>query len=280
MPRYYRYRKKFKKYNKKLSKGNIFKHKSAKSQAKQIYYLNKKINYITKTTKPEVHTFKTNIVNWVNDVNPNIVNERNQRIAIYEEKLINDTEHLDRIPMQGQLLRVQNITFYGSFTLSSNRTVNYDDVGTNTNISLTSPQTAYMRILICKLKQGGGRVPARITQDGDPLGISGGYKDITPIFGPLVKGLGGQMTIIKQKIIKVNNETPFKAFKFTLNNKKVGNYKKLENWPTSFGQNEILVYYQYLSPASIQKQVGDTSVIISPGCVFSMNCKISYVDES
>lgn len=274
--KYYR-----KRYRNKLSKRNIFSKKSAKNQAKQIYYLNKKINYIRKTTAPETQTFTTNIVNWVNDVNPNIVSEYNQRIALYEEKLINTDLLTDRIDMKGDLLRVKNITFYGSFTLSPNRTVNYDDVGISQNISLTSPQTVYMRILICKLVQGGGRVPARITQDGPAIGTSGAYKDITPIFGPLVSGLGGQMTVIKQKIIKVNNNNPFKSFKFTLKNKSVGNFKKLENWPTAFGMNELLIYVQYLNPASIQKVVGGgTTSIISPGCVFSMNCKISYVDES
>lgn len=242
--------------------------------------MNKKVNYIEKTTAPEVHTYTTNLVNWVNDNVTEIVNEYHTSLGLYERKLINNQYNENGIHMKGDLIRVKNITFYGSFTLSPNRTASYIDVPLNYDIDITSPQTAYLKIIIARLKHGGGRIPERITQDGEPIGqVTGAYKDITPIFGPLVSGIGGQLSIIKQKIIKVNNKTPFKAFKFKLSNKQIGNFKTFENWPESYGRNELVLYVQYLNPASLQKRVGEDDVIISPGCVISINCKMSYVDE-
>lgn len=59
MPRYAKktYKKRVYRKRKTLKKSNIFSRKSAKSQAKQIYALNKKINHIQKLTKPEIQTF-------------------------------------------------------------------------------------------------------------------------------------------------------------------------------------------------------------------------------
>lgn len=59
---YYKGKKRyFKKYNKKktkkFSKFNVYRHRSSKAQASQIYSLNKKVSGIYKVTKPKVHMF-------------------------------------------------------------------------------------------------------------------------------------------------------------------------------------------------------------------------------
>lgn len=277
--KYNKYKRKYYKKNK-LSKGNIFGNKSAVNQAKQIYSLNKKIDYLQRINAPEIKTFTTNVLTWINDGDSNIVNEYHTNFGLYETKLVNNPGYVDNaIDMQGELLRVHSLKLYGSFTLSPNRSVTYTDGVTGLLMDVTSPQTAYIRIIIGKIRFGGGRVPGRITQDGSVIGTSNAYKNMTPIIGPLISGIGQQIQIIKQKVIKVTNKDPFKTFSINFSNKQVGNFKKLSNWPTSYGMNEIMVYIQYLNPASIQKEDGGNYTIISPGCVFNMNCKIAYVDD-
>lgn len=60
MPKRFRnFKKNYKKYNRKLSTRYIFENKSAKSQAAQIYALNKRLNYIAKQCRPEFKIYQS-----------------------------------------------------------------------------------------------------------------------------------------------------------------------------------------------------------------------------
>lgn len=55
-----RYRKRYSRRNRKLTKANIYGNRSARSQAGQIAALNRKINYISKRDRPEIKTLIKN----------------------------------------------------------------------------------------------------------------------------------------------------------------------------------------------------------------------------
>lgn len=278
------YKKSFKKkYRKALKKSNIFKHTGPKSQAKQIYALKKKINYYSKLNKPEVHTNTGEVFNWL--INMPIVNgEKHGLCPLYEGALIkNGAANPNGIEMKGDLIRVQNITLYGQFSLGSNVAPYIQDTDHHLNYNAYNNITAYMKIIIARLVYGGGRIPGRITQDGPQIGEGGVYTDMTPINGPLINGIGRQMKIIYTKIIKIDNIHQTKMFKIKLTNKMIGNFKKFENWPDSYGMNEILIYYQYVAPSILIHKYTDSGVPIedrvSPNTFFTMNYKCAYIDE-
>lgn len=277
-----------KKYRKTLKKSNIFRKTGAKSQAKQIYALKKKINYYSKLNRPEIHTHTGQIFNWIINM-PNASSERHSAVAFYEGVLIRREEggqviNPDGVEMRGDLMRIQNITIYGQFSLGSNINPNVQDDINHLNYSAYNNTTAYIKIIVCRLIYGGGRTPPRITQDGPLIGESGAYTDMTPINGPLINGIGKQMKIIYTKYIKIDSLHPTKIYKIKLNNKKIGNFKKFENWPTSYGMNEILIYYQYVAPSILIHRFDEQGVPVeqrvSPNTFFTMNYKCAYVDES
>lgn len=280
MPRKY-YKRRYKK--KTLKKSNIFKKTGAKSQARQIYALKKKINYFSKLNKPEVHTHTGNLFNWMLQM-PLTSSEKHGRVELYEGSLIKHGEvNPDGIEMKGDLMRIQNITLYGQISLGANIVPSVEDVNNHLDYDAYNNVSAYIKIIVCRLPYGGARIPQRITQDGPLIGESGAYTDMTPINGPLISGIGRQLKIIYTKYIKVDNLHPTKMYKIKLNNKKVGNFRKFENWPDSYGMNEIVIYYQYVAPSILIHQFNEQGVPIeqriSPNAFFTMNYKCAYVDE-
>lgn len=272
----------YKRRNKTLKKGNIFKKTGAKSQAKQIYALKKKINYYSKLNRPEVHTHTGEVFNWLINM-PLASSERHGFTSFYEGIFVRNDNNPNGVEMKGDLMRIQNITLYGQFSLGSNIAPYVEDEANRLNYNAFNNTTAYIKIIIARLPYGGGRCPLRITQDGPLIGQSGSYTDMTPINGPLMTGIGRQMKIIYTKTLKIDNMHPTKMYKIKLSNKKIGNFKKFENWPQSYGMNELLIYYQYVAPSVLIHRFnqGDEPIEqrISPNTFFTMNYKCGYIDE-
>ena len=110
------YKKKRYNYKKKtLKKSNIFTHKSAKSQAKQIYAINKKINYISKTTRPELQTTTIPMIyKRFIDANSRPIISDYGRLFFYSNYALN-SEQTGHIDLQGDMMRVRYIKFFGQF---------------------------------------------------------------------------------------------------------------------------------------------------------------------
>lgn len=237
-----RYRKRS--YRKKtLRKGNIFKNKSAKSQAKQIYALNKKINYIERKTKPETLVKQCVFVNQLFTTDGNVgsygLAEWHARYFLYEDKLfaaqpLGGTGYT----MVGTLLRPYNITISGLFE-NKNHTA---EIGGKVYDSI--PMTGYLRFIVARLSGGNqGRYPAQITK---PYGNT---PDIGLICGPLIDDVSASMKIIKHKIIKIDSQRDTRMFKIKIRNP--GTYRKGVDQGAATApayKNEYLIYIQYYAP--------------------------------
>lgn len=279
-----KYKKSYKK--KTLSKSNIFKNKSAKAQAKQIYGINKKIKYIQKVTSPEIQRLQDNLVekNFVDNTLRPIVHF-NSVLPLYKDYLLN-ADRSRHITIQGNILRVRYIQLYGYFGCIQDATMSGPwQQNESADLITTHPFTAYLRIIVCRLKKSCQAIPLRITQAPDEvIPESENYYDVKPINGPLISDLTSQLSVIKDKVIKINNTTPGKLYKIKLSPKKLGFiYRKppAGSNAATVGENELAIYYQYVCPNVFDyKNLSQTRLNIGPVCRFTMNINYGYLDQN
>lgn len=275
------YKKKY--YKKTLSKGNIYGKKSAKSQAKQIYALNKKINRIYKETAPEVQICSDNVyaATFTDSQTGDALQQVNFHHQLFENFVLNPSKQY-HVDLQGDIMRLRFLNLYGYFGVVNDSSLDGDwAFNTSKRLIEHQPFTAYMRIIVCRMKKGGGRLPGRITQDPNYTQTDTFY-DIKPIYGPLIEGVTSQLDIIKNKVIKVNVNNPFKAFKIHLSAKKLGYVYKKPVGAQADGENELAIYYQFLCPYRLKYYNTGTGATcyVGPHCRFTMNYTLGYVDQN
>ena len=252
--KFYKYNKNKRFYKKTLRKSNIFSKRSSRSQARQIYALNKKVNYIQRTQKPELQTRDYNI--WYK----RFLDDNNQpkslevgRSFFYESVALNPaTPEPNRIILNGNLMRVKFIKFFGQFGIYNDTSLEGDwAVAPTKRLFENDPSTAYLRIVVCRMKKGGGRTPHDIYNENPNENAIGAtaYDASYSMIGPLVKDITSQFDVIKSKVIKVDVSKPFKMFSFKLNAKKLGYVYRRPVDVNASGQNELLIYYCYTCPA-------------------------------
>lgn len=277
----------FKKWYKKgypLKKSNIFSKKSAKSQAKQIYALNKKVNKIQKLNAPEIQTVQDNIYdeNFTYQLQP-ITNKDNATV-LYKDFLLN-TNKACHIDMKGDMLRPRYLNLYGMFGVINDSSLEGDwTVAQTKRLLERQPFTAYLRIIVCRLKSSTQYIPGKITQAPDQNFSADNVYDIKPIYGPLVSDVTANLDIIKNKVIKVNVNNPMKLYKIKISAKKLGYiYRKSTTGMLldTVGQNEIAIYYQYVCPNVLRYYNTSTSTDykVGPICRFTMSYNFGYIDE-
>lgn len=275
-----------------LKKSNIFRHKSSSSQAKQIYKLNKKVNYIQKATAPEISRFQGNVFNerLVDTSTSEAITNKNGVIPLYKDLLF-DNQNVNHITLKGEMLRVRYMYLYGLFETTGSSMLGEEILpGTQrtTMQYMSVPWTAYLRIIVCRLKKSTQTVPTKITQAPDQSYSGSNNRnryDVKPIIGPLVENISSQLSVIKDKVIKINNNNPSKMYKIKLSPKQLGYiYRKPPEGSVSetVGQNEILIYYQYVCPHLLRYVNMDTSIDknLSPTCQFTMNINYGYIDQN
>lgn len=281
-----RYTKRVYKGSRTLKKRNIFKNTSSKSQAKQIYKLNKKVNYIQKTTAPEIQQLQDNLrVVSFTDGNSRPILHYNDSMTLYKDFLLNNqrTRYID---MCGDMLRVRYLYLYGLFGVYADTSLEGDWASQPLIREHTKqPFTAYLRLIVCKLKKSVQSVPLKITQDPDELIATGSnYWGIKPINGPLITNLGSQLTVLKDKVIKVNNTNPMKLFKIKLSPKQLGyTYRKPPTGSAgaTVGENEIVIYYEYVCPNVLQHvDTGGNKINVGPNARFTLNVNYGYIDQN
>ena len=262
-----------------LRKGNIFKNKSSRSQARQIYALNKKVNYIQKTTKPEMCLSNSSIVYHRFTSSNMPVNEYHDKFYLYRDNI------LPNITINGDMFRVKFIKLFGMFGIYNDTTLEGEwSVSTSKNLVERQPMSAYIRIVVCRLKQAGmsySDVIQRITtpnprSDDNDLST---MRDLYPINGPLIEDITSNYKILKNKVIKVSNNNAIKSWSIKLSSKQLGwYYKKSVSGPTTFGQNEIIVYWQYVQPATLRYEnpTSQISRSIGPQGFFTCNHNNQY----
>lgn len=254
-------------YRKTLKKSNIFSKKSAKSQAKQIYALNKKINRIEYKTKPEIICkdcyMWSSVDKGYSESAPQ--SEFHTYSYLYEENLFNASKI--NYQMKGNMLRPYNITLYGSF---QNCLYEYNLDGT----PLKVPLTGYLRIIVCKLDGGNqGRYPVQITKNFSS------ETDYGLINGPLVSDITASLKIVKDKVIKIDEEHPCKLWRIKI--KSPGTYRTGEYYgnPPAF-KNEYLVYYQLYTPLQLRVEYSGVPRWPGPVQVFTSSVKFAFTDEN
>lgn len=272
-----------KKYKKTLKKSNIFGNKSAKGQAKQIYALSKKIRRIQKETSPELQILQNNILHWEFKTGDQPYNSYANSLVIYRDQLLNSTrDHY--IEMKGSILRPRFLNLYGLFGIYNDTTICGDwNISSGKTLEERQPMTAYMRIVVCRIKKGGDKLPLRVTQDTETDYTSQPmFTDVKPICGPLIHDLTSQLTVLKDKVIKVNTNNPMKMWKIRLSARKLGYIYRKAAHSQAVGENEIAIYYHYICPNMLRyyDTTTQSSYVIGPHARFTMNYNFGYVDES
>ena len=133
MPYYRRKRVYYKKrryVRKNLKKSTIFSRKSAKAQAKQIYALNKKVNYIQKMTKPELYIYENMESNTLSGgyspYTGTTYQGSNVQYGVLNEIMNNDQT---KFAISGSLARVQSINLICSFVRTAACVNHLDTIG-------------------------------------------------------------------------------------------------------------------------------------------------------
>lgn len=278
--RYRRYRKTALGMKRNLKKSNIFSNKSAKSQAKQIYYLNKKVTKLSKQSAPEIDTLADNLLFASNLQDNQPLKEYNGRIVLFRDYITNAdwyTNHTGfSLEDDCDTVKVRSLQIFGSFAFTDENRLSAP-WATNPNYTLDAggPRTAYMKLIVCKTKAGGSGFPNRLTvplNEENPTTTA--YADMSLINGPLVKNLSKRLEILRIKVIKITDSNPQKMFKIKLPG---FTYKKVVG-ENPFNSNEIIIYYQYCCPTMLQHANTSTGAItkISPSTHFQLNYKIAW----
>lgn len=258
------YKRRYYKRRNPLRKGNIFSKKSAKSQAKQIYALNKKINRIEWKTKPEITTLSCSLLQKPENRQP--VKTWNDKFALIEQGLLG-AGHLN-YQIHGSMLRMQDITVYGQI---SNEMFNYINSSLGNAVS-DVPLTGYLRIVVVKFNQNAQNLPPTVFKP-----FTEGVADMGLINGPLVSGVSSCFKIVKDKVVKINAANPSKFFRIKIRN--AGTYRIAPHNPaqtTPFYKNDYMLYMQYYCPTQL---VIGASTVVGPIQFTSLSVKYAFVDE-
>lgn len=237
-------RKYYKSYGKKktkFSKFNLYSHKSAKSQAKQIYDLSKKVDSVYKMTKPDIDSFVGAITPSasINFGTTSVVN------YVMSTGIILDNSLFSSIGSNVDMVYIKNIKFNFLYRYNS--------------LSGTS-QPIYIRLTFLKLKTTTSTMPPVNTifsENTDPY---------IRVRGPLRIGLyDSGYKVIGDYRYKITNENPNLDFKTYF---KVGRFDKgLSTLP----KKSIFVYIYIWNP-NYTNQVNH-----SEGQMF---CKYAYQNPS
>lgn len=259
----------------KFSRKNLYRNKSAKKQATQIYALNKKVNRVVRQIRPETQIIEKPLV-IVYFTKTGLsgaygVDEWNTHFSLFRQKLFNDP---NAYSMKGRLLRPYNITIYGQF---GNKNYSYPvDVtsGGSTNVvDMITPFTGYLKFIFCRPKIGISELPEQITKS-----FQENNNDLGLINGPLCPDITNYFRIMFTKTIKVNESNPNRMFRFNL--RRLRSFTQAESETTTyFDQGDIYVYIQYYSPMHIKQQIDDESEIVAPIHYLNLFAKYAFVDQ-
>ena len=265
---------------KKLTKSNIFGKKSAKAQAKQIYALNKKVNYIQKTTAPETKTYSNVLFYFDNYNGSTLIDEYHHRYDLYKERILN--KNLTRyLNIDGDLLRVKNIYIYGYFGLKQWDYLTDTDPQQNLNV----PRDAYLKITVARVIKGSNSFPntlyetlPNLSSNSDPALQEG--IPINFINGPMKDGITSQLQILKKKVIHITPAKTSKMMKIKLfNSKKCNLNYRIGTGSPYENQGEIFIYVDFISPVSLYRTDVNPNRMVAPRVVAQFNYKLVYSDD-
>lgn len=275
------YKKSYKKANNKsygkkaslYSKKNLYKNKSAKKQATQIYELNKKVKHIVNQIRPETQIVEKPIVIYKFTENEGQgqygVQSASVSFSLIRQKLFNAPEPY---AMHGRIMRFYNIYIYGQFTNTNMcYPTNLTSGGVTGLVNLTAPLTGYLRILLVKPKKGITTLPANITKSFEE-----DKSDIGLITGPLCSDIGNYCNIVKEKIVKISNTKEMTTFKIKIPST---SYYITQNTEDPYDVGDYYMYIQYYMPQALHHQINQEDKIVAPIHYLRMYAKYVFVDQ-
>lgn len=171
-----------------LSSYHIATRTSARSQAKQIYALNRRVSRIQRLTKPEIVTIQRSAseITDLNRLNNNIqwITEGNStsNFAIVPLGPVSDTNSgSGTAPVVNNFARLQSFTLYGNFQYSE-------------LVTAPTPQTLRIVIVQTKATRGSTLTSSDIFTGGEP-----GANPFNATFGPLQTGVSRTCKILSDK---------------------------------------------------------------------------------
>lgn len=241
-------RKGSRRYN--YSKMNLYTRRSSKQQAMQIYNLNRKVNQLQYTTKPEIKIYNFQLQTQVGD------------LCNYTFGAMTPLGNFLN-GLQGRLCRTQDISVW--FTLYMNPTA------TNTTFTTTT------RIVIYQLRTGNNQLPTlpeqlfNITQQERESSNDSLKKQyfMKAIFGPLQSGISSEFKILRDFKISISGQNQQRRCKRVKIKKGLLHIEKDPRFTYPKG------YVGYLAITSSNNSLG-TSTDVN----LLVNTKIAYVDES
>lgn len=266
-----RYTKKYYKRSSPLKKKNIYKNTTAKSQATQIYRLNRKINSVYKNIAPEMIIKECGLINKRFDDGvlhaESPLQEWHYQHYLYEEKLLGATSEAPPkgpgcgYEIKGKMLRCRNITLRGTFQICNN----YNSYGEG--------RPCYLKIIICRCKESNqGRFPGQITKP-----YITGQNDMGLINGSLVEGISAGLQFVKTLVLKIDKDEPAKNFKIDIKNPGVYREGPYTGNAKPCFKNEYIVYYQYLCPYLLLN--GGDQGPLGPFCSLQSSVKFAFTDD-
>lgn len=172
-----------------LSSYHIATRTSARSQARQIYALNKRVTAIQRRTKPEIMTWTQSLIGT-----PNFSSTG----GFCQISAVNPTQNTDN-PMQGNFARLLTCKLYGSITYA-------------TMSETVQPIT--FRVVILQTMATRGTSPTAsdifngVTQNSSTLT---GTEARTAIFGPLSQGLARSFRVLNDRKFYLSYQRPLIA---------------------------------------------------------------------
>lgn len=306
-----KYKKKgfYKKGKKALKKSNIFSKKSAKSQAYQIYQLNKKVNRIQKIYRPEIKS--EILINQHRYLDFSAFGDTKKDNVYYQSAIINDWRYFkatssaqpevgqyEKFEFNGSMIRFKNILLRMWFRMNSGANaeqyyyqseepINPDYTVMKINKTPVSEQDyVYIRIIIAQLKN-------TIQNSQDTTSILNDYsignqedRMVYRMKGPYRKGTYKNYRVLRDKTIKMQYWNTQGRF-VTFNLKRLRNYQKLQQVQggDSIGSGDIIVAISAWAPNrgfskyQLEKTGQPTLSDGLPNVHMNMQASIYYIDE-
>lgn len=260
----YRRRRYYKRRSRTLRKGNIFSRRSAKSQAKQIYALKKRVSAIQRRTAPE-------IITQIREISPVSFTQNTigqimfpTEASIERAGIFPVVAHTGN-PVTGSAAGINNfqrsiaLKIYGRINFSYTQNVDH------------SQYPAWLRLVICQTAKA--RAAEVSTADVFTPGLNG-TSYFSAVMGPLQPGLARTCRVLRDKRYKLDSQHPAYSIRFSI--KRLYNFYEdtVSSSDSSSSSNaypagSVYILYAYYSPSG---------TALFPPAALDLMYKLLYTD--
>lgn len=236
-----------------LSNYNIATKTGAKSQAKQIYYLKKRVNKIQRLTKPEIVTIQRNsksldlvssqsVVGWLFGEDPGNLQGITPVLGPINSNLVGQTD----ASVPNNFARLLNFKLYGNMQYTS-----LTETSVPVNVRIVIVQTRSSR-------------PSDISPNDIFTSNSNGVDNFSAVFGPLQTGLARTCKVLSDKRYCLSYQRPSinirTSLKYLMNFYRDANSNTpSDGFSEQYGKGSIYVFYAVYTTS--QEKVGSLNLM-------------------